>query len=135
VIVCAMAVIALVGRFAFHVSLPTEAGGFVLTLALTAVAMLALGAVVAAVAGTARIAQGVGTLLFFPLMFFAGLWVPRQQMSTTMRSISNDTPLGAATAAIQNTMHGQWPHPAYLAVLAGYAIVLSLLASRLFRWE
>lgn len=135
VIVCAMAVIAIVAKVAFSVSLPTQGFGFVLTLALTAVAMLALGALIASIASGARVAQGIGTILFFPMMFFAGLWVPRQQMSSALRHVSDVTPLGAATAAIQDTMHGHWPGLAHLAVLAVYAIVLSVAASRLFRWE
>jgi ABC-2 type transport system permease protein len=133
--VIAVAVIAIVARLAFGVHLPTQGFGFVLTLALTAAAMLSLGALVAAAAPTMRIAQGLGTLLFFPMMFFAGLWVPRQQMSNGLRQVSDFTPLGAATAAIQDTMHGHWPGLAHLAVLAGYAIVLAIAASRLFRWE
>jgi ABC-2 type transport system permease protein len=135
VVVCAIAVIAIVARLGWGVSLPTQGLGFALALALTAIAMLALGALVASVAATTRIAQGVGTLLFFPMMFFAGLWVPRQQMSAGLRHVSDFTPLGAATAAIQETMHGHWPQVSHLAVLAGYAIVLSVAASRLFRWE
>ena len=133
--VVAIAVIAIVGRLAFGVHLPTQGFGFVLTLVLTAGAMLSLGALVASVAPTTRIAQGLGTLLFFPMMFFAGLWVPQQQMSSGLRHVSDLTPLGAATAAIQDTMHGHSPGLAHMAVLAGYAIVLSLAASRLFRWE
>ncbi len=135
VIVCAMAVIAIVARVAFHVALPSQGFGFALTLALTAVAMLALGALVASLATSARVAQGLGTLLFFPLMFFAGLWVPQQQMSATLRDVGDFTPLGAATAAIQESMHGQWPHASHLTVLAAFALVLSVAASRLFRWE
>ena len=133
--VVAIAVIAIVGRLAFGVHLPRQGFGFVLTLVLTAGAMLSLGALVASVAPTTRIAQGLGTLLFFPMMFFAGLWVPQQQMSSGLRHVSDLTPLGAATAAIQDTMHGHSPGLAHMAVLAGYAIVLSLAASRLFRWE
>jgi ABC-2 type transport system permease protein len=135
VVLCAIAVIAIVARLAWGVSLPSQGFGFALALGLTAVAMLALGALVASVAPTTRIAQGIGTLLFFPMMFFAGLWIPRQQMSTDLRHVSDFTPLGAATAAIQDTMHGHWPGLSHLAVLAVYAIGLSLAASRLFRWE
>jgi len=69
------------------------------------------------------------------MMFFAGLWVPRQTMPSALLHVSDYTPLGAATAAIQDTMHGQWPGVAHLGVLAVYALVLSLAASRLFRWE
>jgi ABC-2 type transport system permease protein len=135
VVISAVVVIAVVGKLAFHVSLPTQGFGFALTLALTAASMIALGMFVASVSTTTRISQGIGTLLFFPMMFFAGLWIPRQQMSSGLRHASDFTPLGAATAAIQDTMHGHWPGIVHLAVLAGYALVLSLAASRLFRWE
>jgi ABC-2 type transport system permease protein len=135
VVVCAMATIVIVAKLAFSASPPAQGFGFALTLLLMAVSMVALGGLIASVASTTRIAQAVGTLLFFPMMFFAGLWIPRQQMSSGLRHVSDYTPLGAATAAIQDTMHGHWPGLGHLAVLAAYAIVLSLLASRLFRWE
>jgi ABC-2 type transport system permease protein len=135
VIVTALLVIAVVARVAFNAHLPSQAAGFVLTLALAAVAMLGLGAVVASVSGTPRIANAIGTLLFFPMMFFAGLWVPRQTMPSALLHVSDYTPLGAATAAIQDTMRGHWPGVAHLGVLAAYALVLSFAASRLFRWE
>ena len=135
VIITALLVIAVVARVAFNAHLPSQGLGFVLTLALAAVAMLGLGAIVASVSSTPRIASAIGTLLFFPMMFFAGLWVPRQTMPSGLLHVSDYTPLGAATAAIQDTMHGHWPGTAHLGVLAAYAVVLSLAAVRLFRWE
>jgi ABC-2 type transport system permease protein len=135
VIVTALLVIAVVARVAFNAQLPSQGLGFVLTLALAAMAMLGLGAVVASVSSTPRIANAIGTLLFFPMMFFAGLWVPRQTMPSALLHVSDYTPLGAATAAIQDTMHGHWPGMAHLGVLAVYALVLSFAASRLFRWD
>ena len=45
----------------------------------------------------------VGSLLFFPMMFFAGLWVPRAEMGSVLRGISDYTPLGALVAAVQRT--------------------------------
>ena len=90
---------------------------------------------VAAVAPTGRTAGVIGTMLFFPLMFFAGLWIPRAQMPASLVRISDFTPLGAAVGAMQDSMHGSWPHPSALAVLAGYAVVFTVAAIRFFRWE
>ena len=135
VILSALALITVVSRVAFDVNLPSQAIGFALALTLGAVATLALGATVAAVAWSARAASAIGTLLFFPMMFFAGLWVPRQLMSSGLRSVSDYTPLGATVASVQDTMRGNWPHPAHLIVLGVYALALSLVASRVFRWE
>jgi ABC-2 type transport system permease protein len=127
--------IVVVGRLAFGVALPGQLAGFCLAVVLAAAAMLGLGLLVAALARTGRVAGAAGTMLFLPLMFFAGLWTPQATMSPALRRIGDDTPLGAAVAALQHSMSGQWPSASGLAVLAGYAAVLGLLAWRFFRWE
>jgi ABC-2 type transport system permease protein len=125
----------LVARLAFDVDLPGQALGFVVAFALTAAAMFAIGLVIGSVASTARSANAIGTLTWFPLMFFAGLWIPREAMSDTLRAVSDVTPLGAAVGAIQDAMAGSFPGVGHLAVLAAYALVAAALATRLFRWE
>jgi len=124
-----------VARLGFGVPLPGQPAGFLVTYVLAAAAMLGLGMLIAALAPTGRAAGVVGTMLFFPLMFFAGLWIPRAQMPASLRQISDFTPLGAAVQALQDSMRGAWPHPAGLAVLAGYAVVFTVAAVRFFRWE
>ncbi len=72
---------------------------------------------------------------FFPLMFFAGLWLPRALMPSVLQDISNFTPLGAAVQAIQDAMVQGFPPLAPLLVLVGYGAVFGFLARRFFRWE
>ena len=127
--------IVLVARFAFSVPLPQQVGGFLLAVLLTMAAMLAFGVLIAAVAPSQRVAAGIGSLLLFPLMFFAGLWVPQAEMGAGLRDFSHYTPLGAAAPAVQNAIVGHWPGSVHLLVLAGYAVVLCALAVRFFRWE
>jgi len=123
------------GRIAFGVALPRQAAGFAVSYLLAAVSMLGLGMLIAALAPTGRTAGAVGTLLFFPLMFFAGLWTPGATMPAAAQRIGSYTPLGAAVHALQESMYGSWPHPAQLAVLAGYAVVFTAAAIRFFRWD
>ncbi len=123
-----------VARLGFNVGLPHQAAGFVLTALLAIVALLAVGLLVAAVTPTARAANAGGAILFFPCMFFAGLWVPREEMGLTLRTIGDYTPLGATVGSLQRASAGMWPHPWELAVLAIYAVVCSFLAARWFRW-
>jgi ABC-2 type transport system permease protein len=127
--------VALVSHFAFSVALPRQLGGFLLAIVLTMSAMLSLGTLIAAVAPSQRIAAAAGSLLFFPLMFFAGLWVPQAEMGAGLRDVSHYTPLGAAVPAVQNAIAGHWPGTVHLLVLAAYAVLLCALAARLFRWE
>jgi ABC-2 type transport system permease protein len=88
--------IMLVAHFAYNVALPSEVIGFILAIVLTMTAMASLGLLIASLATSQRVAGAIGGILFFPLMFFAGLWVPQQQMGATLRTISQYTPLGAA---------------------------------------
>ena len=124
-----------IGRLAFGVPLPGQLAGFAAAFLLTAAAMLSLGLLVASLARTGRVAAAAGTMLFLALMFFAGLWIPQPQMPAGLRQAGQDTPLGAAVAALQHAMAGQRPSATGLALLAGYAVVLGALAWRSFRWE
>jgi ABC-2 type transport system permease protein len=135
VTVVTVIVILVVARVAYDVALPKQLAGFVIAVLLAAAALLAVGLFVAATAGGGRAAQAIGTILFFPMMFFAGLWVPIAQMPRLLRYISHGTPLGAAVQALQRASAGQWPHAQQLLVMAAYAVVFGLAAARLFRWE
>jgi ABC-2 type transport system permease protein len=114
---------------------PHQLGGFVVSLLLVAAATLGIGMLITAVAATERIANALGLATFFPLMFFAGLWIPRSTMNPVLRTISDYSPLGAGVRAVQASIAGNWPPAASLLVLAGYAIVCGAAAARLFRWE
>jgi ABC-2 type transport system permease protein len=124
-----------VARIAYHVALPRQAGGFVLAALLAAAALLSIGFFVSAVAPTGRIANGIGAIIFFPLMFFAGLWLPIASMPSILQHISHATPLGAAVQALQDSWQGSFPQSLQLITLAAYAVVFGVAAARLFRWE
>jgi ABC-2 type transport system permease protein len=129
------AVIVILARLLYHVPLPSQFGGFILTLLLAVMALMGIGLCIASVAKTSRIAQGLGALCFYPMMFFSGLWVPIPQMSQGLQDISHATPLGAAVTAMADTLGGTFPPLLYLGILAGWAVAASLLARRLFRWQ
>jgi ABC-2 type transport system permease protein len=129
------AVTMLVGRVAFGVGLPETWLLYVVIFGLTAVALLSIGTLIASVAPTTRVANASGAIMFFPMMFFAGLWVPREQMGTVLREISNFTPLGAGVGALQDAARGASFHPVYMVVVAAYAVICGGAAVQSFRWE
>ena len=114
--------------------LPGRFLGYVVVGLVTA-ALLGLGMCVASVAKTTKVAQGIGGLMFYPMMFFSGLWVPIPQMSPVLQHISEATPLGAASAAMAGILGGNFPPLEYIGILAVWAIGAGLLARRIFRWE
>ncbi|MER6080276.1 ABC transporter permease [Streptomyces sp. NPDC001833] len=125
----------LVGRLAFGVRLPKQPGGYLLALLLAAVAALALGSVVSALSRTTKIAGAIGSAVFFPMMFCAGVWIPVQEMPHAMARVVQLTPFGAAARALDRAAAGQWPGWEHLGVLALWAVLLTAGAARWFRWE
>ncbi|MBO0869649.1 MAG: ABC transporter permease [Micromonosporaceae bacterium] len=135
VAVATVVLVLAIGRLAFSVALPGQALGYALAFLLSAAALFALGLVVAAVAPNGRAASGIGNVAFFPLMFFAGLWTPREVMPRVLQRIADFSPLGAGERAMHDATLGHFPSLAALAVLVGYLVVFGGMAVRLFRWE
>jgi ABC-2 type transport system permease protein len=119
---------------AFGVAAPKSASGLVLALSLSIAAVFAIGLWVSAIARP-RTAGMLAAGCFFPLMFFAGLFLPRAEMPKALLDVSNLTPLGAAVQAIQSSLLSGFPPLEPLVVLTAYAVLFSALAVRFFRWE
>ncbi|MFE9600451.1 ABC transporter permease [Streptomyces hokutonensis] len=125
----------IVGRLAFDVRLPEQAFGYLLALLLAILAALALGAMVSALSRTTKIAGAVGSAVFFPMMFCAGVWIPVNSMPDVMARIVGYTPFGAAAEALNRAAAGHWPGWTHLGVLVAWTVLLTVGASRWFRWE
>lgn len=125
----------LVAATVFDVPPPGNVAAFVLAFTLGAAAMCALALLVAAVTPSARASMGIGQLIYFPMMFFAGVWTPGPLMPDLVRRIADFTPLGAASLAVQDAWAGSWPTLTHLAVMVAFTVVLGGFAARCFRWE
>lgn len=120
---------------AFGVTFAHNPVGYLFALVLAALALFAIGLTVAALSPSSKVAGPVGSVLTFPMMFFAGLWVPRAEMPALLQRISDYTPLGAAEHALQDAWSGGSPQLLDLGVMAAYAVVFGLAAAKTFRWE
>ncbi len=128
-------IVLVAGVAAFGATVPKSPGGLGLSLVLSIAGLFPVGLLIAAMARTANGASVIGRLAFFPMIFFAGLWLPRAMMPGALLTISNYTPLGAAVEAIQDSMQTGFPPAAPLLVLLAYAVLFGYLARRFFRWE
>jgi ABC-2 type transport system permease protein len=133
--VVVMIVAVAVGVIAFGTKIPHQPVGFLIALALTTLATQSLGMIIAAVARTESVGRGLGMVLYYPMMFCAGVWLPRTAMPHVLRRITDFTPLGSGVGALQNTIGGHWPTALQFGVLVGFTLVAGTLAARLFRWE
>jgi ABC-2 type transport system permease protein len=123
------------GRLVLGVALPASPLSFLGVFVLGCSSMFGLGLLLAALAPNAKLAAGVGSLLMFPLMFVAGMWIPREFLPDPVRQIGDFLPLAPFGQALRDTWAGHAPQPLHLAVMAATVLVTGVLSARLFRWE
>jgi ABC-2 type transport system permease protein len=131
----AIAIITVGSVLFFGVKVPFEILGFVLSIVLATIAMFSLGVLIAALAPSQGVATGMGQGLLYPLLFFAGIYIPMQFLPGYLQTISNFTPVGAAVQALDSSMQGTFPSPISLLVMAAYAVFFGFIAVRYFKWE
>jgi ABC-2 type transport system permease protein len=133
--ILAMTAVVLLGGLLFDVGWPSNWPAFVVAFVLFTAAMLSAGLIVAAVAQTAKQGTGLGMLVFFPSMFFAGIWTPGDLMPSWAVPVRDWSPMGAGMESVQAAWVGDWPAGQYLLALALGTVVFGSIAARLFRWE
>jgi len=124
-----------VGRLAFGIPLPADPGVFAGVFVLAVAALFGIGLLIGALAPSARASNGIGMILFFPSLFFAGVYIPWNAMPEVLRRISDFTPLGAALQALRTAWLGGDVRPLHLVIMAVYAVATVVLAARFFRWS
>lgn len=115
--------------------LPANLSGFVLTVVLGQLSLLAVGALLCGVARNSRVGAGIGGFVAACMWFASGMWVPRAIFPPVLQVISDLTPGGAAAGGMLRAMSGDWPSPLSLVVMVGWAVVGFVVAARTFRFE
>jgi len=127
----------LVGVLAFNVRFEGNVfsvlGGF----SLGALSFFAFGYLIAGLAPTARIAQTVGMVLSFPMMFISGATIPLETLPEGLRRVANYIPLTHVVVLMRGLWVGQpwgelWVHAV---VLVGVLVVGAAVSALTFRWE
>ena len=110
---------------------------FAVALLFSTACILSLGFLIASVVPTARFAQPIGTLILYPMVGVSGLFVPVDALPSWLQVVSRMLPLTYATSLLKGVWQGNgWgAHAGDVTVLIVMFIVLTAVASRLFRWE
>lgn len=135
VAIAAAVITILIAGFVFDVPFPQSPLWFALSFLLAATSIFAIGLLVGALARTTVAAQAIGMGIYFPMLFFAGVWVPRTVMSEGLLTVSDLTPLGSAVQALEDSWFGITPSATNLLVMLAYGVVIGAIAVRVFRWE
>ncbi|MEM7342230.1 MAG: ABC transporter permease [Actinomycetota bacterium] len=92
-------------------------------LVLGTLAFVSLGVAIGSIMPTARAAQGLGLMMFFPMFLLAGGGPPPEALSGTMRSIADWLPLTHVIRATQEPWLGLGDGSDHLAIVTGVLVV------------
>ncbi|HEX9036621.1 MAG TPA: ABC transporter permease [Ktedonobacterales bacterium] len=105
---------------------------------LGALTFIGLGYLIAALAKSVESASGISSAINFPMMFLSGVFFPLAFLPAFLAPIVRAMPLTYLADAFRQITTGGTPaFPMWMdvAVLAGWGVVCTALASRFFRWE
>jgi ABC-2 type transport system permease protein len=131
-------IIVAVGALIFGVELSGSLPLAAVFVALGAVTFLAVGYVVASFAGTEDAANGMTSVVQFPMMFLSGTFFQIDQMPDVLQVVARVIPLTYLSDALRQVMVGGAPFaPLWVcfAVLAAWLVVALVIAARKFRWQ
>jgi ABC-2 type transport system permease protein len=96
-----------------------------------------LGFVLAGVLPTARTAQIVAMVLFYPMLFLSGAAIPREVLPASIQRVSQALPLTHVVTLLRGTWIGEgWgEHLTSVIVLVAVMVVGLLISAKTFRWE
>lgn len=120
---------------ALGMNLPEAPVALVAVILLGGAALFAIGTLVSAVAPDAKVGYVYSAGFFFPSLFFAGIWLPKEQMPDWLSRFGDFTPLGAFRESLENAFTGAGQDPLMLLTLAVTAVGAGTVAARVFRWE
>ncbi len=119
----------------FGLELAFDIAGFIISLVLATFTMFSLGLLITSVAPSQSAGNGITMGILYPLLFFAGVYVPIEVLPSGLQTAALFTPVGAAVKALNSSMTGSFPSFVPLIVMVVYAVVFSFVAIRYFRWE
>ncbi len=96
-----------------------------------------LGFVIAGLSPTARVAQTVGMVVFYPMLFLSGAAIPQEIMPEGVRNAARFLPLTHVVNLLQGLWFGgTWgDHLTEVAILVGVLVIGGVVAAKTFRWE
>jgi ABC-2 type transport system permease protein len=103
-----------------------------------ALTFVSIGYVIASFAKTEEAANGMTSVVQFPLMFLSGIFFPLEIMPDWLRSVATFMPLTYLGDALRQVMVGGAPFVPLgvdVAVLAGWFVVCLGISARFFRWQ
>lgn len=132
-----MAAMILAGRRYFAIGPEVPIVSFAVALLLATLSIMSIGFIVASIVPTARFAQPVGAMIFYPMIGLSGLFVPIASFPPALRGVARVLPLSYSASLLQGIWRGEsWSaHMGDVAALGVVFVVSVAISAKVFRWE
>jgi ABC-2 type transport system permease protein len=121
--VVAIAILLVTGHLVYGLPEPADPLGVAVGVLLGTLTFISIGIALGLALPSARSAQGLGMLLFFPFFLLGGAGPPPDAMGDTMSSISNAVPLTHVVRSIQEPWLDLGTPTGHVAVLVALAVL------------
>jgi ABC-2 type transport system permease protein len=125
------------GKRYYPVSLEVRMASFTVALLFSTLSILSIGFLIASLVPTARFAQPVGAIIFYPMLALSGLFVPVRSLPPALQVVARVVPLTYAVSLLEGIWRGDgWlTHAGDVAALIVVFAACTALSTRVFRWE
>jgi len=132
-----MGLMVIAGKRYFSIGPEVPLFRFTIALLISTLSILSVGFIVASIVPTARFAQPIGAVIFYPMVGLSGLFVPIDALPHGWREVARALPLSRAASLLQGMWIGDpWSaHLSDIGVLALVFVICVGLTARVFRWE
>jgi ABC-2 type transport system permease protein len=127
----------LAGKRYYPVGVHAPLFSFTIALLISTWSILSIGFVIASIVPTARFAQPIGAVIFYPMLGFCGLFVPIESLPPALHAVARLVPLTYAVSLLEGIWNGDaWlAHLGDVAALVLVFLVCTALSAKIFRWE
>jgi ABC-2 type transport system permease protein len=127
----------LVGKRYYPADVHAPLFSFTIALLISTCSILSIGFLIASIVPTARFAQPIGAIIFYPMFGFSGLFTPVASFPPLLRAVSRVLPLTYAVSLLEGIWNGEaWSaHLGDIAALALGLVLCIAISTKVFRWE
>ena len=132
-----LALLVVAGRRYYAPDTPAQVVTFALALLFTTCSVLSIGFLIASLVPSARFAQPLAGVIFYPMIAISGLFFPVDLLPPWLLVVAHVMPLTHAVSLLQAAWLGEplSSHVWDAAVIALILVVCTAVSAKVFRWE
>lgn len=135
--VFSLALLVMVGKIAYNIKFEGKVYAVIFAVALSVLAIFTLGLFIASIAKSAKSANAIGNLVYFPMLFLSGASLPYEKLPESVQKFAKIFPLTYSVKLIKGVWFGNkiLDYKLEIGVLIGVTLVCLILSIKLFKYE